>query len=155
MSGTTIHSNSVKDTAGVAEEMAAVVKAGDIILLCGDLGAGKTVFVQAFTKALGCHEEATSPSFTLLKEYRAAHNQIFHFDAYRLEGIRDFIDLGYRDYLFDEGISIIEWGEKIETLVGDDYLVIKIVLTDETNREITIIPHGKKWDERIERLWQR
>lgn len=142
-------SHSVEETGTIAGKIAAIVRPGDIVLLSGDLGAGKTVFVKSFARYLGVQEEITSPTFALLKEYESGHLPVFHFDAYRLENIKAFEEMGFPEYLFGRGVSIIEWGDKIAGILKPDYLAITIELVDETTRAMVITAHGDAWKDRL------
>ena len=113
-------SNSVEETARVAEELASQFKGGEVLALAGNLGAGKTVFVKALAKAMGIEEHITSPTFVLMKVYDLQMGKIkrlVHVDCYRLEGREDLFDIGLNDYLsFDNSVVVIEWADKILNL---------------------------------------
>jgi tRNA threonylcarbamoyladenosine biosynthesis protein TsaE len=98
-------------TERLAERLAGLLKAGDCVVLSGPLGAGKTQLVQALCRPLGVTQDVTSPTFPILNIYRAAAFSVLHIDAYRLENLKEFRDLGLEEY-FDEGVTLIEWGEK-------------------------------------------
>lgn len=144
--------SSVEETGELAAKLAEIIEAGDIVLLTGDLGAGKTVFVQFLSKCLGVVDEVTSPSFSLVKEYRGTNLPIFHFDVYRLNKPQEFIELGSREYLFDDGLSIIEWGEKVIGLVGEDYLMVSILIEDGEARTFIFEDHGYIWENKLGRV---
>jgi len=107
---------SVADTRAVAGRLAALCAAGDVVLLVGELGAGKTAFVRGAAAALGVRDQVTSPTFTLAHFYPFGHGTILHVDAYRLSGVLEYRDLGLDDYL-EDSVTLIEWGEKI----ADDF----------------------------------
>jgi tRNA threonylcarbamoyladenosine biosynthesis protein TsaE len=100
--------NSKKDTARLAEMIAPQLKAGDVLALSGELGAGKTFFTQCLCKELGIEEPVTSPTFVILNEYFSGAIPVFHFDLYRLEDEYEVLDLGITD-MMEEGITVIEW----------------------------------------------
>ncbi len=132
-------SNSREQTVQIAKEFAKTVKKGDIICLNGDLGAGKTAFVSGFAKGLGYKGYVSSPTFAIVNEYKA-DIMIYHFDVYRINDIDEMYDIGIDDYLFSDGICIIEWPQRIKELLGDNVININI-LKDDTNedkREIII-----------------
>ena len=105
--------NSESETADVGRSLAAMLSAGDVILLEGDLGAGKTAFVRGLAEGLGIPaDEVSSPTFTLVQEYRAGRLPLFHVDLYRLNDPREIDDLGL-DEIADEGVLAIEWAEKM------------------------------------------
>ncbi len=117
--------HSLEETKEFAQKLAHLCKGKNIVItLDGDLGAGKTTWTQFFAKALGVKEVVNSPTFTIMKSYKQGDGQpLYHIDAYRLEGIEQ--DLGFED-CFDEGISVIEWAEFIESQLPLDRLAISI-----------------------------
>jgi tRNA threonylcarbamoyladenosine biosynthesis protein TsaE len=144
-----LRTHSTEETKQLAREIASILKKGDVVSLSGALGTGKTVFAQGIAEGLGIKDRVTSPSFTLIKEY---HNSLslYHFDIYRLTSASELIDLGYEEYFYGEGISVIEWGEKIKELLPQNHLEVRITrLEEESWRRIEIIPHGlamnKRW----------
>ena len=142
--------------------MAQLFRPGDVISLSGDLGAGKTTFVQGLAKGLGVQDRVTSPTFALIKEYQVRNSELenrnskspglrlHHFDLYRLMSFEELYDLGYEEYFYGLGITVIEWGEKIAPLLPKVFLEIKITQQlSENVREIEIIPHGSRWDKLV------
>ncbi len=115
-------SNSENETKKIAEQFAKQLKKGDIVVLTGDLGSGKTKFVEGILTYFGKEEEISSPTFTIVNEYSADEN-IYHFDVYRLEDVDEFYAIGGEEY-FDKGICLIEWGEIIEEILPERYLKI-------------------------------
>ncbi|MBP5404678.1 MAG: tRNA (adenosine(37)-N6)-threonylcarbamoyltransferase complex ATPase subunit type 1 TsaE [Clostridia bacterium] len=114
-------SKSVEETLAVAEAFAARLKGGDIVLLHGDLGAGKTTFTKGIARALGVEDVVTSPTFTIIKEYDGRSLRLYHMDMYRLDG--DVTELGIEDYLGrKDGVCVIEWCS-LEALEGKVYNV--------------------------------
>ena len=118
-------SNSREDTIKIAYEFARSLKKGDIVCLTGDLGAGKTAFVSGVAKALGYKGYTSSPTFTLINEYMA-DIPIYHFDVYRIDFSDEMYDIGIDDYLFGDGICLIEWPQKIEDILPDNTISVKI-----------------------------
>ena len=118
-------------------EIAGKLKKGDIIVLTGDLGSGKTKFVEGILKYFGKENEISSPTFTIVNEYNLDNLNIYHFDVYRLEDQDEFYAIGGEEY-FDKGICLIEWGEKIENILPKGYKKITFSrnLTDENRREL-------------------
>ena len=109
-------SYSAEDTENLGFMLGQEAKKGDIICLTGNLGAGKTVFSQGFAKAIGYEGRVTSPTFNLMNEYTGGRLPIYHFDLYRLEGgENDLEGIGYQDYFYGNGVSLVEWAE----LAGD------------------------------------
>ena len=117
-------SQNENDTINFACKLASYLQNGDIIILSGDLGSGKTKFTQGILKFFSLDSEISSPTFTIVNEYNAPNNtNIYHFDVYRLADIDEFYALGGDEY-FDNGICIIEWGELIESILPKNYLKI-------------------------------
>lgn len=116
-------SKSEEDTINFANSFAKTLKIGDIVILSGELGSGKTKFTQGILKYFGLDNEISSPTFTVVNEYKNDIINIFHFDVYRLKDIDDFYAIGGEDY-FENGISIIEWGELIEEILPKGYIKI-------------------------------
>lgn len=125
-----------------------------VICLEGDLGSGKTLFTKGFAEALEVQEEITSPTFNIIKEYTSGELPLYHMDVYRLDGKVD--ELGIEEYYTRGGITIIEWADMIPDYLPEKRLDIKIKNSseDENKRTITLIPHGKKYEELCEAiLW--
>src|SRR4029077_15966774 len=109
----TVTTQSEHDTAALGREMAATLRAGDVLLLYGDLGAGKTAFVRGLAEGLGVSsDEVSSPTFTLIQEYRGGRLPLFHVDLYRIEDPREFDELGL-DEIAEDGVLAIEWAERL------------------------------------------
>lgn len=128
----TFISKSEQDTINFAKDFAKNLKTGDIIVLTGDLGSGKTKFTQGILEYFGLGNEISSPTFTIVNEHHSKDVNIYHFDVYRLEDIDEFYAIGGEDY-FENGISIIEWGEIIEDILPKGY--IKITFSKDENNE--------------------
>lgn len=126
----------LKETETLAKKFAKTLKGGTTILLSGDLGAGKTTFTQKLFKALGVKEPVTSPTFTLLKEYKTKKFELYHFDMYRIDDENEAIEFGLLDY-FNNGnaINVVEWFEKIGGLIPQNHILIKINKLGENERE--------------------
>ena len=122
-------SNSENETKDIAKSLAAKVSKGDVIILTGELGSGKTKFTEGFLSFWGLENEISSPTFTIVNEYSKDTINIFHFDVYRLADIDEFYAIGGTDY-FDKGISIIEWGNLIEEILPK---YIKIDISKDSN----------------------
>ena len=121
-----------------------------VICLVGDLGSGKTVFAKAFASSLGITDNITSPTFNIIKEYDNAEMKLFHMDVYRLSDIKQ--DLGITEYFTKRGVCIIEWADLIEGILPKNRLDIKFRMIDENTRQITITPHGSKYEDLCERV---
>lgn len=119
----TIISNSPNDTIEYGKKLASTLKIGDVIVLSGDLGSGKTKLTEGILSYFGLEDEISSPTFTIVNEYDTGDLNIFHFDVYRLEEPEEFSYIGGEEY-FERGASIIEWGERIEELLPAKYTKI-------------------------------
>ena len=125
-------------TMDLARKIGKESQPGDIICLKGELGAGKTHFVKGFVTAFGIPQEAvSSPTFSIIQEYSGTV-PIYHFDFYRLENVREALEIGSEEYFYGEGVSIIEWPERIEAILPDDVKQISIAAINNTTRQITI-----------------
>ena len=131
-------SHSEKDTEKFAKKFASSLKGDEIILLEGDLGAGKTTFTKSLAKALGIKEHITSPTFTLVNEYHSGKFTLFHFDMYRLEDESEAIELGLDEYFNAKAISIIEWPMRIKNLLPAKHILINIEKIDENSRRFIV-----------------
>lgn len=118
--GTVYETRSPEETWAVAEKIAAQLPARAILALHGELGAGKTCFVQGLARALGIHRPITSPTFTLVQEYRLAARRLVHIDLYRIASPDELLHLGFEDYLLEDGVVAIEWAERAGDLLPPD-----------------------------------
>ncbi|MDU3988248.1 MAG: tRNA (adenosine(37)-N6)-threonylcarbamoyltransferase complex ATPase subunit type 1 TsaE [Staphylococcus sp.] len=116
------------------------LKSGDLILLNGDLGAGKTTLTQFIGKALGVRRTINSPTFNIIKSYRGKNLKLHHMDCYRLEDSDE--DLGFNEYFEDDAVTIIEWSQFIQEFLPEEYLVINITTINESQRQINIAAKG-------------
>ncbi|MEN8256891.1 MAG: tRNA (adenosine(37)-N6)-threonylcarbamoyltransferase complex ATPase subunit type 1 TsaE [Thermodesulfobacteriota bacterium] len=121
-----------------------VAQAGDIILLNGDLGAGKTTLTQAIGKGLDVKPSCyiTSPTFSLLHEY-PGRLPLYHMDLYRLAGEEEIEELGFEEYIYGQGLTVIEWPERLGDLMPSNYLEIEIIAPTPDSRVFTLTAHGK------------
>ncbi len=144
----TFVSKSEDETIEFAKSLASKLSAGDIVVLTGELGAGKTKFVEGFLTHFGLQNEISSPTFTIVNEYISENNtNIYHFDVYRLADVDEFYAMGGEEY-FEKGICLIEWGEIIKEALPSSYLHITIDKdeTNENNRIIKIDSVGNKYN---------
>ena len=123
-------SKSEQDTINFAKNFAKNLKIGDIIILSGELGSGKTKFVQGILEYFNLENEISSPTFTIVNEYISNNINIYHFDVYRLEDSEEFFAIGGEEY-FSKGICLIEWGEIIEDILPKPYIKIKFSKNDD------------------------
>lgn len=144
-------SNSVNDTFFLGELLGKVVSPGTVILLKGDLGAGKTHFTKGVAKGLVIDNNITSPTFTLINQYQG-RLPLYHMDFYRLEAPEEADDLGVDEYLYSQGVTIIEWPQRIGHYLPEEYLEIIIESVGETNREFIFNATGAKYESLSEEL---
>jgi tRNA threonylcarbamoyladenosine biosynthesis protein TsaE len=134
-------------TAAVAAGIARTLLPGDVLLLDGDLGAGKTTFAQGLARAMGVGEPVTSPTFTLIRSYPTAFGvELIHADVYRLDTLAEIVALGLPEMLEEGAVAVIEWGEKAAPALGSEHLDIRFALTDrDGERQIDLTPSGSRW----------
>jgi tRNA threonylcarbamoyladenosine biosynthesis protein TsaE len=141
-------SRSAADTQAVAGALAELVRDGDVLLLAGELGAGKTTFTQGLGGALGVREPITSPTYTLAAEYEGRLG-LHHLDVYRLDHLHELDDLGLAELLDEGGITVIEWGEAIAGALPADYLVVRFEYGDGSDdRRLELELVGTRWTAR-------
>lgn len=114
-----------QDTLEIANKIAAFLEVGNVVAIDGELGAGKTELARGICYALGVTDKVVSPTFTILNEY-SGNMPIYHFDVYRINNSEEMHDIGFDDFIYGEGISIIEWAEKIKNILPRKYIEIKI-----------------------------
>lgn len=140
---------SVDDTRALAAELAPFAQAGDLILLEGGLGTGKTAFVQGFAKGLGVTDRVTSPTFVLVRSY-AGRLPMVHLDVYRLDKLQELVDLGIAELLDEDGVTLIEWGDVVTPALPADYLEVRLEPGDgEDERRVRIRAVGRSWPARM------
>jgi tRNA threonylcarbamoyladenosine biosynthesis protein TsaE len=138
----------VADTQALAAALAELARPGDVVLLAGELGAGKTAFTQGFGAALGVREPITSPTFTLASQYEGRID-LHHLDVYRLEQLTEVFDLGLPELLDEGGVTVVEWGDAIVGALPADYLLISLTYGDgEDDRLLELEPVGPRWTAR-------
>lgn len=155
MKSLAITSRSPEETRIIGASLAPVLLPGDVLSLNGDLGAGKTVFVQGLAAALGVTQRVTSPAFTIVHEYEARW-PILHIDVYRLSSYQEVIDLGFEELIDPGAILVVEWGEAVAPLLPRRYLDIEmsqpVGTTSEAAREIVFRPHGVEWVRKLQSM---
>lgn len=133
----TIHSTD--ELPMVAEQVIDALDGRSVVALFGPMGAGKTTLVSAIMEHLGSADTVTSPTFALVNQYYTADNQpVYHFDFYRINSLAEAFDMGYEEYFYSGDLCLVEWPEKIEGLLPDDVMVVRIEPLDETSRHFTI-----------------
>ena len=126
--------NSPVETEAVGEKLANLLTPGAVIAYRGDLGAGKTAFTRGLARGLGCTEQVTSPTYTIVNEYLSGRCPLFHFDMYRLGSADDLFDIGWEDYLDRGGVCAVEWSENVEEALENAVFVTIEKLGDDTRR---------------------
>jgi tRNA threonylcarbamoyladenosine biosynthesis protein TsaE len=140
-----IISRSVRDTLQFGKRLARYVRKGDIICLSGDLGSGKTVLTKGIAQGLNIDKkEVVSPTFILMRQYDG-RMPLYHFDLYRIQDAGQILDLGYEEYLFDQGVSVIEWAERLGSLAPEACLNIRLELAGDRKRRIIITASGDRY----------
>ena len=117
---------SAEETFKLGEMTGGKLKPGTVVCIDGDLGVGKTVFVKGVAKGLGIKEPVVSPTFTILQEYREGRIPLYHFDVYRIEDPEEMYEIGFDDYLYGDGVCLIEWAKRVTELLPEDVLRITI-----------------------------
>jgi tRNA threonylcarbamoyladenosine biosynthesis protein TsaE len=145
----TLRAKSLEATHGVAAALAALSRSGDVILLAGEMGTGKTAFAQGFGRALGVTEPITSPTFTIVHSYDTGSVTLHHADLYRLEQLAEVTELGLGELAEYHGIVIVEWGDVVESTFGE-HVVVRLDFADDDpdTRRITITAVGPTWARR-------
>ena len=144
-----LRARTAEDTREVGEAMSASLRARDAVVLTGELGAGKTTFVQGVARGLGIEDQVSSPTFTLVKEYRGILD-IAHVDVYRLERVQDVVDLGLDELGDGEGVLLVEWGDAVEDLLPDERLRVELTTEDLVSdvRRLRVSALCASWQER-------
>lgn len=122
----TIETWSAQETRQLGRRMGQEAKPGDVICLVGDLGVGKTVFTQGFAEGLGITEPVSSPTFTIVQTYDEGRLPFYHFDVYRIADVEEMEEIGFDEYIFGEGVCLIEWANRIEELLPENCGTVRI-----------------------------
>lgn len=145
-----LRTKSVDATRDLAAALVPLLRPGDLLLLAGDMGAGKTAFTQGLGRALGVDEQITSPTFNIAREYDAGAMTLHHLDVYRLERLDEVADAGLAEILDDGSIVVIEWGDVILPVLPADFLEIRFTFGDgDDDRVLTLRPVGPRWAARL------
>lgn len=129
-----IQINGLAELPDVANKLLVFAGAEKIFLFDGEMGAGKTTFIKAFCKVLGIKDSVSSPTYSIVNEYEGGKNTVYHFDFYRIKNIREAYDLGYEEYFYGDGICLIEWPERVEELLPENYINVEISILSESGR---------------------
>jgi tRNA threonylcarbamoyladenosine biosynthesis protein TsaE len=137
-----------EDTHALGRELAGVLRPGDLVVLVGPLGAGKTALTQGIGAGLGVREPVTSPTFVIARVHRDGRVPLVHVDAYRLGGMADVDDLDL-DASTGESVTVVEWGQGLVEHLADEHLEVRLDRRDDDVRTARLVPHGPRWTERI------
>ena len=129
--------NSTAETEDIGAALGKILTAGTVIAYEGDLGAGKTAFTRGLARGLGCTEQVTSPTYTIVNEYLSGRLPLFHFDMYRLHSSDDLWDIGWEDYLERGGVCAVEWSENVADAL-ENPITVRVEKLDADSRRITI-----------------
>jgi tRNA threonylcarbamoyladenosine biosynthesis protein TsaE len=157
------------ETFALAERVGRLLRAGDVVVLSGDLGAGKTLFAKGFGHALGVTDTVVSPTFTVVREYVCGStddpsgaatrpSRMVHVDVYRLDHVQELHDVGWDDYLDGESVAVVEWGDRVRALLPLDRLDVHLAMDDHGDdaaadrRVVTLAPFGASWAARSDAL---
>jgi tRNA threonylcarbamoyladenosine biosynthesis protein TsaE len=151
-----VRTTAAEETRALGAALAPLLRLHDVVLLTGELGAGKTTLVQGIARGLGAQERVASPTFTLVREYVSGRIPIAHVDVYRLDRVQDVVDLALDELEGGDCVLIVEWGDAVEELLPEDRLVVDMRTTDPTGedetRAVSIHAEGPAWDERADDL---
>ena len=135
------------DTQAYGARLGAVLRAGDLVVLAGDLGAGKTALTQGIAAGLDVRSPVTSPTFVIARVHRDGRLPLVHVDAYRLGSFAEVDDLDL-DATLEESVTVVEWGEGLVEGLSDSHLLVRLARRDDDVRELTLEPHGASWSGR-------
>jgi tRNA threonylcarbamoyladenosine biosynthesis protein TsaE len=137
------------DTQAFGRELAGLLRAGDLVVLAGPLGAGKTALTQGIGAGLGVPGPVTSPTFVLARVHRGGRLPLVHVDAYRLSGMADVDDLDL-DATTEEAVTVVEWGHGLVEQLADEHLVVELDRRDDDVRTVRLVPVGPGWEQRLD-----
>jgi tRNA threonylcarbamoyladenosine biosynthesis protein TsaE len=150
-----VQTKAVDATRELGAAIAELARPGDVVLLAGELGAGKTALVQGFGRGLGITEPIISPTFMLARQHGGGRLMLHHLDVYRLEQMQEVFDLGLPEVLDEGGVTVIEWGDAIAPALPADFLEVRLRFgPDDDDREIEVQPGGPSWNARTRALGQ-
>jgi tRNA threonylcarbamoyladenosine biosynthesis protein TsaE len=150
--------HSPEQTRSVGQLLGRLLQRGDVVLLSGDIGAGKTTFVQGVARALHVGDYVQSPTFTIVAEHAGSTAagvpvRLYHVDLYRLGGVGDLETIGFSDYLDDpEGVTVVEWPERASEAMPADYLLVELGYVADTKRNLRLIPRGSHYSATVDRF---
>lgn len=141
-----IISRSEEETIRLGEKIASLLRQGDILCLYGKLGSGKTIFVKGVASGLGLDpKQIISPTFILVRQYQTLRIPLFHFDLYRLNSPEEIFALGYEEYFFDAGITIVEWAQRLKWLLPEEHLRVEFFIKGKNKRQLSFSSFGQRY----------
>jgi len=146
-----IVSNSAEETRKIGMKLGKLAASGDVIFLVGTLGAGKTCLTQGIARGLGINEYTASPSFVLVREHRGKL-PLYHIDLYRLDRIEEVAQLGLDDYLYGNGVCVVEWADKGLSVLPEEHLLIEMQIVSPMKRKLSFMPRGTRYLEMLSKL---
>jgi len=148
-----IISQSVNDTINIGKRIARNLQKGDIVGLFGEFGSGKTVLTKGIAAGLGVKRNTViSPSFVLIRQYNSGKIPLYHFDLYRLKAPQDLLILGYEEYLYAEGITVIEWADRLKFLLPKEFLKIKLYIKGNKQRLLEMTALGRNYKQLLDKI---
>lgn len=136
------------DTQALGRSLAALLRAGDLVVLVGPLGAGKTALTQGIGAGLGIQDQVTSPTFVISRVHRDGRLPLVHVDAYRLSSVADVDDLDL-DVTVEDSVTVVEWGQGLVERLADEHLEVRLDRRDDEVRTAVLVPHGPGWEARL------
>lgn len=151
-----IYSYSVKETEDIGQKIGLLLKKGDFLALNGELGSGKTILTKGIASGLEIENPkyVNSPSFVIANEYKGKIN-LYHFDLYRIDSLMDIEYLGFEDYLGGNGVVVVEWSDKLKSLIPEEFLDISIEIVDKESRIFRLKAKGKRYEDIINRYFEQ
>ncbi len=146
-----IVTRSPEETREIGQRYGEIAQPGDVLLLTGELGAGKTCLTQGIAFGLGSKEYALSPSFVIMRRMRG-RLPLYHFDLYRLDRLAETEDLGLDDYFYGDGVTVVEWAEKAQPLMPPEHLLVQIEYLSANDRRFIFKSVGQRYDTRIDQM---
>lgn len=146
----TIYLKNEQETSEIGYRLGQLLNKGDVVCLIGDLGAGKTTITKSIAKALEVDDYITSPTFTIVNEYDGRY-PLYHFDVYRISSSEDMYEIGFEEYVYGEGICIIEWANLIEDILPDEYINIELNYKGD-GREMILTAYGKYYENIVKEI---
>lgn len=143
----------INETVKFGARLGRLISGGDVVALTGELGSGKTTLIKGIAKGVGVKDTryVNSPSFVIIKEYKG-RIPLYHFDVYRLDDPSSLDTVGYKEYFYGDGATVIEWADKIKGLLPDEYLAIELFVKGEDEREARISANGARYEDLLKNL---